>query len=67
MKAPRFKIPLWLRQATCRHAFDSSDLHRKPDGRVEWVCWRCRKVFVASYGLEILDHGTCRPDPNRPQ
>jgi hypothetical protein len=53
----------WLKQLLCSHRFDYADLIGRTslDGNVTWPCWKCKKVFTASYGLRILWHGKVEP------
>lgn len=32
---------------------------RDENGNVKWRCSKCNKVFTATYGLAILENGTC--------
>jgi hypothetical protein len=57
-----------LRQRFCRHVFDLRDMHstkwNMPEDRVViWPCWKCKKVFTAHCGLDILKNGKPQPRP----
>lgn len=42
------------------HKFNLNDLQdRNSDGNVTWSCFKCKKVFNAECGLDILKNGGC--------
>ncbi len=42
------------------HKFKLKDLQeRNSDGNVTWSCFKCKKVFIAECGLDILKNGGC--------
>lgn len=44
----------------CRHLFIGKDLRpRDKNGIVRWPCCKCKKVFEAECGLDILKNGRC--------
>ena len=44
----------------CHHVFYLDDIKGRDDkGNVSWSCDKCRRVFVESYGIKILDNGQC--------
>ncbi len=50
----------FFKQLWCSHEFKGRDLQpRTVDGMVTWKCCKCEKVFVATNGLKILEHGRC--------
>ena len=54
------RIIFQLRKMICMHKFNLNDLQeRNSDGNVTWSCFKCKKVFIAECGLDILKNGTC--------
>ena len=44
----------------CKHLFRGKEMQtRDENGMVKWQCCKCKKVFVAECGLDILKHGKC--------
>lgn len=44
----------------CKHLFKGKEMQtRDENGMVKWQCCKCKKVFVAECGLDILRHGKC--------
>ena len=42
----------------CAHEFYGYDMEsRDENGNVHWPCSKCKKLFVAECGLDILRHG----------
>jgi hypothetical protein len=45
---------------TCKHEFKGKEMqHRDAEGIVRWQCYKCKKVFAAECGLDILKNGKC--------
>ena len=54
------RIIFQLRKMICMHKFNLKDLkERNSDGNVTWSCFKCKKVFIAECGLDILKNGRC--------
>ena len=44
----------------CKHLFKGKEMQsRDENGIVKWQCCKCKKVFAAECGLDILRHGKC--------
>lgn len=51
------------RSLFCSHEFRLRDMkHRDNQGLVKWPCHKCKKLFMAESGLEILHKGKCIGD-----
>ncbi len=50
-----------MRLLPCAHKFDSCNLHRFDDDTVAGQCWKCKKVFTASCGLNLPGTLACAP------
>lgn len=49
-----------LTQLFCRHEFKGKDMQVRDDkGVVKWHCHKCKKMFKAECGLDILTKGKC--------
>jgi ribosomal protein L37AE/L43A len=50
----------FFKQRTCKHEFKGKEMqHRDAEGIVRWQCHKCKKVFAAECGLDILKNGKC--------
>lgn len=50
----------FFKRGTCKHLFRAKDMQtRNAEGVVKWECYKCKKVFAAECGLDILRNGKC--------
>ena len=56
-----FALNGWLFGAKfCNHLFKANEMQpRDSEGNVKWECCKCKKMFVAECGLDILRNGRC--------
>lgn len=51
---------IFIKQRFCKHEFYTHDMQpRNENGIVKWHCHKCKRLFQAECGIDILSNGKC--------